>query len=108
MDGGVGTPGGDAGCTAPLPMAPLNAFFNDETDPSLPLNVDGDYFRPDRLKKQRIRVSLKFPLGNTPRACRLSFTAAIGLLLANGYDRVRTHNQRCEPCIFLWNARNTR
>ena len=42
----------------------LNAFFNDETDPGLPLNVDDDYFRPDRLKKKRkrIRVSIKFQL----------------------------------------------
>jgi predicted ATP-dependent endonuclease of OLD family len=42
----------------------LNVFFNDETDPGLPLNVDGDYFRPDRLKKKRkrIRVSIKFQL----------------------------------------------
>jgi predicted ATP-dependent endonuclease of OLD family len=42
----------------------LNAFFNDETDSGLPLNVDRDYFRPDRLKKKRkrIRVSIKFLL----------------------------------------------
>ena len=31
----------------------LNAFFNDETDPGQPLNVDSDYFRPDRLRKKR-------------------------------------------------------
>lgn len=42
----------------------LNAFFNDETDSGQPLNVDRDYFRPDRLKKKRkrIRVSIKFQL----------------------------------------------
>ena len=42
----------------------LNAFFNDETDSGLPVNVDHDYFRPDRLKKKRkrIRVSIKFQL----------------------------------------------
>ena len=42
----------------------LNAFFNDETDSGQPLNVDSDYFRPDRLRKKRkrIRVSIKFEL----------------------------------------------
>lgn len=42
----------------------LNAFFNDETDSGQPLNVDSDYFRPDRLRKKRkrIRISIKFEL----------------------------------------------
>ena len=47
-------------------------------------------------------------LGNTARACRLSFTVAVGSLLAIGNDRVRTHNQCCAPCVFWWKARDTR
>ena len=44
----------------------LNAFFNDETDPGEPLNVDTDYFRPDlrKKKRKRIRVSVTFMLPN--------------------------------------------
>ncbi len=43
----------------------LNAFFNDETDPGQPVNVDADYFRPDlrkKKKRKRIRVSVTFQL----------------------------------------------
>jgi len=44
----------------------LNAFFNDETDPGQPVNVDTDYFRPDlrKKKRKRIRVSVTFELPN--------------------------------------------
>ncbi|MFQ5744894.1 MAG: ATP-dependent endonuclease [Acidobacteriota bacterium] len=42
----------------------LNAFFNNETDPNEPVNVDADYYRPDLRKKKRkcIRVSVTFEL----------------------------------------------
>ncbi len=42
----------------------LNAFFNNETDPGTPLNVDRDYFRPDlrKKKRKRILVSISFQL----------------------------------------------
>lgn len=44
----------------------LNAFFNDETDPGQPVDVDADYFRLDlrRKKQKRIRVSVTFQLPN--------------------------------------------
>ncbi len=38
----------------------LNAFFNDQTDPGRPLDVDADYHRPDLQK--RIRVAVHFDL----------------------------------------------
>lgn len=42
----------------------LNAFFNGETDPRQPLNLDVDYYRPDLRKKKakRISISVKFSL----------------------------------------------
>lgn len=42
----------------------LNAFFNDETDPGKPIDVDADYHRPDlrKKKRKRIRVTVEFAL----------------------------------------------
>jgi hypothetical protein len=42
----------------------LNAFFNDQTDPDIWLDVDGDYFRPDLRQKRRkeISISVRFTL----------------------------------------------
>jgi predicted ATP-dependent endonuclease of OLD family len=42
----------------------LNAFFNGETDPGHPLNLDLDYYRPDLRKKKakRISIGVKFSL----------------------------------------------
>lgn len=42
----------------------LNAFFNDEVEPGIPLRVSEDYYRPDRQKKKkkRISVAVKFEL----------------------------------------------
>jgi hypothetical protein len=42
----------------------LNVFFNDETDPGKPLDVDADYHRPDlrKKKRKRIRVTIEFAL----------------------------------------------
>ncbi|MGQ9652415.1 MAG: ATP-dependent nuclease [Phycisphaerae bacterium] len=42
----------------------LNAFFNDETDPGNPIDVDADYHRPDlrKKKRKRIRVTVEFAL----------------------------------------------
>ncbi len=40
----------------------LNAFFNAETDPGQPLDIDQDYYRPDlgKKKRKRIRVAVTF------------------------------------------------
>lgn len=42
----------------------LNAFFSGETDPSSPLTVDDDFFRPDLRKKKakRIGITVTFSL----------------------------------------------
>ncbi|MFH0812695.1 MAG: AAA family ATPase [Pseudomonadota bacterium] len=42
----------------------LNAFFNDQTDQDIWIDVDSDFFRPDLRNKKRkqITISVKFTL----------------------------------------------
>ena len=81
----------------------LNAFFNEETDQGIWLDVDSDFFRPDLRKKKRkqISVSVKFSLPEHFKF-RKGLEAVEELLAANEFTISKTWKRKdLFPTFYL-------